>query len=138
MSEIISHQGIVKHIDENHIEVKIIQTSACASCSAKGLCSAADSKEKVIDIYTRDDAYRVGEEVTVTAETTMGMLAVFWAFVIPFFILIISLAIFIHVSGSELLAALAALAALTVYYVVLGFNRDRLKKRFSFKIQHNK
>ena len=46
----IKHLGIVENIQGSHLSVRIVQTSACAACSAKGHCSSADSKDKVIDI----------------------------------------------------------------------------------------
>ena len=46
----IKHLGIVENIQGSHLSVRIVQTSACAACSAKGHCSSADSKDKIIDI----------------------------------------------------------------------------------------
>ena len=42
----IEHEGIIEHIDGNHIKVRILQQSACSACHAKGYCTAADSSEK--------------------------------------------------------------------------------------------
>lgn len=38
----IEHEGIIDHIDGDTAHVKIDSVSACASCHAKGVCSAAD------------------------------------------------------------------------------------------------
>lgn len=46
MADIIKHQGIVENINGSHVMVRIVQTSACAACSAKGHCASADTKEK--------------------------------------------------------------------------------------------
>ena len=136
MTNIISHQGIVENIHENHIRVRIIQTSACAACSVKGYCSSADSKEKIIEIYSSGESFRIGEPVEIIGETSMGMMAVFIAFVIPFFILIITLFIVMSVSnGDELLSGGISLTLLIPYYIVLGLNKNKLKKSFSFKIK---
>mgnify|MGYP000196265783 CR=1 FL=1 len=88
----IKHLGIVENIQGSHLSVRIVQTSACAACSAKGHCSSADSKDKVIDIIdTAASSYQVGEKVMVVGETSMGMMAVVLAFVLPFVLLIFSL-----------------------------------------------
>lgn len=50
MTNIITHQGIVENISGSQVFVRIIQTSACSTCSVKGHCSSADSKEKVIEV----------------------------------------------------------------------------------------
>lgn len=88
----IKHLGIVENIQGSHLSVRIVQTSACAACSAKGHCSSADSKDKIIDIIdTAASSYQVGEKVMVVGETSMGMMAVVLAFVLPFVLLIFSL-----------------------------------------------
>ena len=50
MANTIKHQGIVENINGSHLQVRIIQTSACASCSVKGHCTSADTKEKLVDV----------------------------------------------------------------------------------------
>ena len=69
----IKHLGIVENIQGSHLSVRIVQTSACAACSAKGHCSSADSKDKIIDITdAAADSYQTGERVMVIGETSMG------------------------------------------------------------------
>ena len=73
MADIIKHQGIVENINSSHIKVRIVQTSACAACSAKGHCASADTKEKIIDVTTGDaSSYQVGDRVIVFGELSMG------------------------------------------------------------------
>nr|WP_044653410.1 SoxR reducing system RseC family protein [Bacteroides acidifaciens] len=132
----IKHLGIVESIQGSHLSVRIIQTSACAACSAKGHCSSADSKDKIIDIMdTAAASYQVGERVMVVGETSMGMMAVVLAFIIPFVLLIFSLFLFMSLIGNELYAALLSLAILVPYYFILWLNKTRLKQKFSFTIK---
>ena len=63
MADIIKHRGIVEKINGSHVVVRIVQTSACSACSAKGLCNASESKDKQIDEYAVNPSYRIGEEV---------------------------------------------------------------------------
>ena len=108
----IKHLGIVENIQGSHLSVRIVQTSACAACSVKGHCSSADSKDKIIDIIdTAAASYQVGENVMVVGETSMGMMAVPLAFIIP------------------------SLAVLVPYYYILWLNKTRLKQKFSFTIK---
>ena len=128
----IKHLGIVENIQGSHLSVRIVQTSACAACSAKGHCSSADSKDKVIDIIdTAASSYQVGEKVMVVGETSMGMMAVVLAFVL----LIFSLFLLMALIDNELYAALLSLAVLIPYYFVLWLNKTRLKQQFSFTIK---
>ena len=136
MANTIKHQGIVENIQGSHLSVRIIQTSACAACSAKGHCSSADSKDKVIDITaTEASSYQVGEQVMIIGETSMGMMAVVLAFVIPFVLLVTSLFIFMAWMENELYAALFSLIILIPYYFILWLNKARLKQKFSFTIK---
>ena len=132
----IKHLGIVENIQGSHLLVRIVQTSACAACSAKGHCSSADSKDKIIDIIdTAASSYRVGEKVMVIGETSMGMMAVVLAFIIPFILLIFSLFLFMALMENELYSALLSLAILIPYYFILWLNKTRLKQKFSFTIK---
>ena len=132
----IKHLGIVENIQGSHLSVRIVQTSACAACSAKGHCSSADSKDKIINIIdTAASSYRVGEKVMVIGETSMGMMAVVLAFIIPFILLIFSLFLFMALMENELYSALLSLAILIPYYFILWLNKTRLKQKFSFTIK---
>lgn len=132
----IKHLGIVENIQGSHLSVRIVQTSACAACSAKGHCSSADSKEKIIDITDSGSyPYQVGEKVMVVGEMSMGVKAVVLAFILPFLLLVVSLFLFMAWLENELYSALLSLAVLVPYYFILWLNKTRLKQNFSFTIK---
>ena len=137
MSDIIRHTGTVKSIDDRHVRVKIVQTSACAACAAHKYCNSSESKEKIIDVYTKDAAtYRVGQTVNVFGTTSMGMRAVLWAFGVPFVVLVAVLyGAILLTGGNEPLSALAAIASLSVYYLILYICRGAMTKKFVFTIE---
>lgn len=136
MANTIRHQGIVENINGSHLQVRIVQTSACAACSIKGHCTSADTKEKLIDV--QDEAassYRIGESVWVIGELSMGWQAVLLAFVFPFLLLLVSLCVLLSVGGDELSAALCALGMLIPYYYILWLFRKRLGRKFAFTVR---
>jgi len=136
MADIIKHRGVIEKIDGSHIIVRIVQTSACSACSAKGLCNASESKEKQIDVYGVQASYRVGEEVVVCGTTSMGMRAVMLAFGVPLLILLLMLFVTMRITdGDALLSAIVALLAIIPYYIVIYFMKDKLSKTFSFTIE---
>ena len=61
----IEHEGIVDHISDKAIRVKIMSMSACASCHAKGACTVADMEEKEVEVPLAGN-YKVGQRVMVT------------------------------------------------------------------------
>ena len=136
MADIIKHRGIVEKVEGSHVVVRILQTSACAACSAKGLCNASESKEKQIDVYEVNASYRIGEEVVLCGTTSMGMRAVFLAFGIPMLLLLVALFVTMRVTdGDALVSSLVALFAVVPYYLVIYFMKDKLNKTFSFTIE---
>ena len=136
MAEVIKHDGVVDSIEDDCIHVRIVQASACAACGAKSLCSAAESKEKIIDVYgANTQAYQVGQKVMVVGAATMGMKAVRLAFLFPLILLVGAMALAMWLSaGNEAVAALSALLALTIYFLVLFACKKKLKNKFSFVI----
>ncbi len=136
MADIIKHRGIVEKVEGSHVVVRIVQTSACAACSAKGLCNASESKEKQIDVYEVNASYRIGEEVVLCGTTSMGMRAVFLAFGIPMLLLLVALFVTMWVTdGDALVSSLVALFAVVPYYLVIYFMKDKFNKTFSFTIE---
>lgn len=137
MAEVIKHDGIVDYIEDTCIHVRIVQASACAACGAKSLCSAAESKEKIVDVYGADaDAYHVGQRVMVEGAATMGMKAVRLAFLFPLLLLVAAVAVTMTLTGNnEAVAAVVALLVLAAYFLVLFANKKRLAREFTFSIK---
>ena len=54
MSANIKHCGIVDEITDGCIKVRIVQSSACASCKVASRCNASESKEKIVEVYDED------------------------------------------------------------------------------------
>lgn len=136
MANTIRHQGIVENINGTHLQVRIVQTSECAACGVKGHCTSAEKKEKLIDVTDMNAAsYRAGDPVWVVGELSMGVMAVLFAFILPFFVLVISLFVFMALWNDELTSALCSLGLLIPYYYILRLNKSRLGKKFSFLIR---
>ena len=136
MSDIIKDRGIVENINGSHIQVRIVQTSACSACSVKGHCNASESKDKLIDVYENHSAeYYIGQNVMVHGTTSMGMQAVLLAFGVPFLVLFIALYATLQITGDELTAALAGLLALFPYYLIIYMCRGKLSRKFFFTIE---
>ena len=133
----INHRGIIEYINGKHIKVRIVQSSACASCEAKAICSSSESKEKVVDIYVNSsENYAIGEQVNVCASETMGRNAVILAFVIPLIVMIICITLSIrYLMINELISIAISLMFLALYYWILSMSKNRISKEFSFWIE---
>ena len=135
MSQIVEHSGIIHSIEGKNIQVQIIQESACSACHAKGVCTAADMKDKYIDVESDDASLKVGDAVTIYGQTSMGMFAVLLAFVIPFMLILLVLFILKHYGISETLSGTIALASLIPYFGILSVFNSKLKTKLKFQIK---
>lgn len=135
----IKHDGIVIAVNsDGTVRVRIVQTSACASCKAKAICASAESKEKeILALFVGEEAKRrdikLGDEVVVMVQQKMGWKAILLAYMLPFLVMMAVVAIGNGLLGiREEIIGTAALCAMGVYYIVLGFFKDKIQKDFSF------
>jgi len=137
MSTKISHSGIVESISEGCVQVRILQTSACAACKVAGHCHASESKEKIVDVLNVADVshLKVGDNVVVSASRDVANRALLLGFGVPFLILLSVLLVMLQLVSDEGLAALAALLALLPYYGLLYLMRDRIQQKMAFSIE---
>lgn len=133
----IEHEGVIVEIKGNSkAVVSIVSKSACASCHAKGVCSAADQKEKKIEVtLSSDDNYSVGERVILSLESGIGLKAVLVLYVIPLIILLTLLLTLLGCKVSEPMSALISLGSVALYYVLVKIFNISLERNLYFKIR---
>jgi len=115
--------------------VSILNQSACSSCHANGACSVSDIQEKEIEINHFKNEYKLGQEVTIIFKESKGFVALFYGYVLPFILVLITLIFAIEISGNELIGGLLSLAILIPYYITLYFLQHLLKKVFNFEVE---
>ncbi|MBQ1886998.1 MAG: SoxR reducing system RseC family protein [Bacteroidales bacterium] len=132
---VIGHDGVVSEVTASGYKVSIVSKSACAGCHAKGLCSAADMADKIIDVKSSGpEVFKVGDKVTVNMEESMGMRAVWLVYAIPAVILVTFLLYLQRLGASELTTGLSVLGAIAVYFVILYLFRKKIGRHFNFTI----
>ncbi len=117
--------------------MNIVNESACSSCHANGACSAADMLDKEIEIsnFNYNNNYAPGQEVTVVFKESKGFTALFFGYILPFLLVLLTLIISTEITNNELFSGLVALAILIPYYITLYFFRHYLKKVFNFEVE---
>ena len=131
----IEHSGIITEICADHIKVEIEKKDACAGCHSKDLCSLSHSTNKIIEIKKTNSSYLAGDKVTVIMEQSSGYEAIVLGYIVPFFIILISLISLLNITHNERLSAILALIGVAPYYLGLYLLRNKLKKIFSLKIK---
>lgn len=139
MAESIRHTGIVVAIDEPHIKVRIVQTSACAGCRISSHCNTSESKVKEVDVYDGDASRQltVGDTVVVSASRAIVVRAMFYGFGLPLAVMLVAIVATSAATPNETIAALAALSLLAPYYLLLYLLRDKVGAKVTFKIEKN-
>ena len=137
MSNEISHAGVIESIAEGCVKVRILQTSACASCKVAAHCNASESKVKVVDVCgaTNVSSLSVGQSVVVSTSRDVANRALLLGFGLPFLLLVAVLMVVLWITGNEGIAALSAIGSLVPYYMVLWLLRDRISSQVKFEIK---
>ena len=132
----ISHKGRIVRMTPQTTTVAIEQHGACSACHAAGLCGMADVAEKAVDLPTDPYAsYGVGDEVELVLKASMGMKAVWLAYCIPLVVLLGVILGLFALGVGEVVAGLAGIGAVGVYYFLLWLFRDTLRNEYVFTIK---
>ena len=130
------HTGKVVSMTPATTTVEIVSHAACSECHAAGVCGMSEFAEKAIEVPADPYAtYGVGDEVQVVLKASMGMKAVWLAYFLPLMVLLAVALGLIAVGIGEVVAGLAGLGAVALYYLALWLFRDKLRNEYVFTIQ---
>lgn len=134
----IRHDGIIESIGtDGHVRVRITQTSACAGCKIASHCNASDQKVKMVDVYHCErKGLSVGDGVVVVTSQAAAGRALLLGFGLPLVLLLTVLGGMLLAGKDEGTSAIAGLAALLPYYLILWLCRDRIARNVVFYIEH--
>lgn len=136
MKEEIRHTGRIVGIDPMVTRVEIIRSSACSACHAKELCGFSEEEKKIVEVPTDGfDPHQIGDEVELCLKRTMGLKAVWIAYVVPLAVLMVAILALSALDAGELVTGLGAIACVALYYFVVWCLRSRLENEFIFYIK---
>ena len=134
--ETVSHEGVITRITDDQLEIKIIAQSACAACHAKSACGMGEQAEKVLTVPKPEGRdFQLFQKVNVIMSLGQGNKAAVLAYLVPIIVLLGVLFLCLGIGLGEGLSALLAIAALIPYYIVLYLCRDKLGKKFEYRIE---
>ena len=134
--ETISHEGVVTKITDDVLEIKIVAQSACAACHAKSACTMSDQAEKTLLVpRPQGQEFHLFQKVKVIMSVGQGNKAAVLAYLVPILVLLGVLFTCLGFGLNEGLSALIGIAALIPYYLILYSQREKLKKKFEYRIE---
>lgn len=131
----VLHRGVVESIVGERVRVRFVAHSACSGCHAKGVCNLSEVENKFVEVPQRNLDLTVGEEVDILLERNLGLRAVLFGYVIPLILLLLALILVYEFTEREGAAAIAGIAILIPYYLLLYLLRNRLSRSFHFVIR---
>ena len=134
-NNVIEHRGRIEAIKGNCIKVHFISMSACSNCHARSVCSASGMEKKEVEIIGDSRHSQVGEEVKVLLRQSMGFKALFYGYVLPFFLLVTALFLFSAIFQHEVVAGLLSLGMLLPYYLLVYHSKDHFQRTLTFDLK---
>ncbi|MBT8178035.1 MAG: SoxR reducing system RseC family protein [Flavobacteriaceae bacterium] len=127
------HSGVVSEIHGRSIIVSLDKDVHCESCSAKGACGVSDSTTKEVEIIDSQESFALNEPVKVILKKDLGQKAVFWAYIFPFLLMLLTL-VTASLFFAEWIAGLLALLILIPYYTAVYAFKNYFRKTFRISI----
>lgn len=135
----MTHPGTVLNTKPGLVRVQIESVSACAACQAHSRCGFAESKTKTLDIPVKPKEnsfkFKAGDNVMVTIDEKRGLMATWWAYVLPAILLLAAVIGFSLASLSEPLVILLSLAILALYILLLILFRQKINNKFTLTVE---
>lgn len=132
----IKHLAEIISIKESVILANIETQTACSSCHAQRQCAMYGSQNKVIEINsTHPKKYHIGEKITVILDESLGWIAIFYGYILPLILVLITLFATNTITNDEIASATYSLMILIPYYLLLSLFKRRISSKFKFKIE---
>lgn len=119
--------GVVESICGEQATVRLQSNANCDGCKAQSACGV-DGGDKMVYVKL-DESIDLNTVITVGIDKKKGLVAVIYAYVLPFLLVLITLIVGSFFL-SESVAGLLSLAILIPYYILLYFLRAAFTEKF--------
>ncbi len=129
----IQHDGVITKITNHIVTVTLNGNINCEACKAKTICGSSESNQKEVEVLNTNPLLQINDQVEVLLRKDLGLKAVFWAYVLPF-ILLITVLIISSFFLTEWLSGVLSILVLIPYYLILFVYKKTFYKSFKFSI----
>ncbi|MBD1262375.1 SoxR reducing system RseC family protein [Maribacter polysiphoniae] len=127
------HSGVISKKDNGSLIISLDENVHCESCRAKSTCGISESGSKEVEISSTDESFALNEQVNVILKKGLGLKAVFWAYIFPFLLMVLTLMVS-SLFLKEWMAGILSLLILVPYYLLLYVLRNVFKKTFKISV----
>jgi sigma-E factor negative regulatory protein RseC len=131
----ITQEGVVEDITNGLLKVSILSKSLCATCHSKGSCTSFDVAQKEYHFNEFDPNLKPGDKVLLKLHKSLGPMAVFLGYLLPFIIFITILIILSTVFNNDLYAGIGSIISIIIYYLILKLFTKQLQSTFMLKVE---
>lgn len=132
----IKHLAEIIDIKGSVILANIQSQTSCASCHVQKQCAMSGCQNKIIEINTLyPQKYKIGDKITVVLDETLGWIAIFYSYILPLILVLITLFTTNTITNDEIASATYSLMILIPYYLLLSLFKRRISNKFKFKIE---
>lgn len=125
----------IVRVDSQYLWVRVCRREACGSCAARSACSLHTNSGQIFRIPTvQPQNFRPGQQILLEITPKSGFLAVFWAYLLPLFLMLSTLLLVDKLTQNELTAGIFSIIILVPYYLVLFLTQKYFNQKFNFKI----
>lgn len=131
-----SHSGVISKLKGASVVVSLDENPNCDGCRAKSVCGISDSPSKEVEIFQAVGSFKPNQRVEVVLKKSLGHKAVFWAYIFPFLLMVLTL-LTASMFFAEWMAGLLSVLILGPYYLLIYALSDYFKKTFQFSLVQN-
>jgi sigma-E factor negative regulatory protein RseC len=134
---LIRYSGVIESISGNKLIIRIMRSSSCSTCEASNGCLASGKEETILYDSRPEDHIQKGDLVLIESNSSTGLKAVLWAYLLPVVVLLGTLIVseYLIFPGREGWSALFSLGCTGLYFAGLIPFRKRLGHHFSLTVK---
>jgi sigma-E factor negative regulatory protein RseC len=131
-----SHSGYISKLKGDSVIVSLDENPNCDRCRAKSVCGISDAPNKEVEIFQAAGSFKPKQRVEVVLKKSLGHKAVFWAYIFPFLLMVLTL-LTASMFLVEWMAGILSVAILGPYYLLIYALSDYFKKTFRISLVLN-
>lgn len=131
----IEHPAVITDITKDTIYAEILVKEACQHCAASANCTLSQAKTKNIQIPNHNPELKIGDKIIVSISVNQSSFALFFAYILPLFIVLSVLFTLINMGFSENISGIFSIICLIPYYFGLWFYHRFFAKKLTLSIK---